>query len=115
MRTVETFTATIYLGLREGYTDVVHSIDEVEEFLQAYCDSRKDGLCVTVTKTKFIYTGGFDDGVAIGLIKYPRFVRNDNTIRIIAFEIAYKLREEFKQNRVSLVFPDKTSMIGPVK
>lgn len=31
------------------------------------------GLCVTVTETTFIYTGGEETGVRVGLVNYPRF------------------------------------------
>lgn len=70
MKTVETMTAKIYLGLREGYTDKVHRLRELRDFLQKQTD--KGGLCVTVTQTTFLYKGGMEEGAIIGIINYPR-------------------------------------------
>jgi len=38
------------------------------------------GLCVTVTPTEFIYTGGAETGVCVGLINYPRFPSNAESL-----------------------------------
>lgn len=79
MTTVKTFTATIYVGLLEKYDEfgneftggILHTIDQVEEVCQGYCNGA--GLCVTVTPTKFIYTKRWEPGCIVGLINYPRF------------------------------------------
>lgn len=34
-----------------------------------------EGACFTVTPSKFIYTGGEEDGFAIGLVNYPGFTK----------------------------------------
>lgn len=42
-----------------------------------FCDDEAkqfgSGLCVTVTPTTYVYTGGEEDGIVVGLINYPRF------------------------------------------
>lgn len=38
------------------------------------------GWCVTVTPTTFIYSGGEEDGVIIGVESYPRFPSSDITL-----------------------------------
>ena len=78
--------------------------------LRVYCDSV--GLCVTVTPTKFIYTGGHEDGVAIGLINYPRFPDSPTGIRGKAVKIARELLAAMGQNRISIVCRDETIMVG---
>lgn len=46
-------------------------ISRIEQVCREEC--YEDGLCVTVTPVKFIYTGGEELGAEIGLINYPRF------------------------------------------
>lgn len=109
MKTEKTFYANIALGFREGYTEIVHSIDEVEKVCQKCCD--EIGLCVTITPTKFIYKNGFEDGCFIGLIQYPRFPEEIEKIKIKAIEMAKIFLEEFNQLKVSVICSDKTYMI----
>jgi hypothetical protein len=109
-----TFTATIYVGLRVGRsTDTAprfHTIDEVRDVCQRYCD--EIGLCVTVTPTEYIYKGGNEVGAAIGLINYPRFPKPAEEIGRQALELAQRLLFAMEQFKVSVVFPDRTVMLG---
>lgn len=77
---------------------------------QIYCDT--DGLCVNVMPTKFIYTNGNEDGCCIHLINYPRFKTTKKRIRNHAIRIARLVKDLLRQQRVSVVFDDKTYMIG---
>ncbi len=43
----------------------------IEQACRSYCMEK--GFCVTVTPTKFIYTGGEETGVCVGIVNYPRF------------------------------------------
>lgn len=110
---VETFTATIYVGLSEGRKEeipLVHSLAEVESVCQSYVDAV--GLCVTVTPTTFVYTNGKEPGAIVGLINYPRFPSNPEAIEDNAMSLAKRLLRAMGQYKVSVVFPDKTVMIG---
>jgi|SRR3989338_6026358 len=108
-KSVETITASIYLRLKEGYTDRIHSSEEVRDFLQEYVN--RVGLCVTVSPTTFIYKDGREDGVVIGLINYPRFPTTEDALKKQAEEIALLCKERYKQNRVSIVYLDQTVML----
>jgi len=114
MKIVKTFTATIYVGFREGRGSdppvVIHGISEVLAVAQEYCD--QVGLCVTVTQTQYIYTSGREAGCAVGLINYPRFPSTPEQIRAHALELAGRLRDRLGQFKVSVVMPDETVMIG---
>lgn len=110
MKSVETITAKIYLGLREGYTDKVHTLDELKDFLQKY--TNKVELCVTVTPTTFVYKDGREDGAVIGLINYPRFPTTKEKLEQTAEELAALCKEEYRQNRISIEFQDRTVMLG---
>ena len=112
---VDTFTAQIYLGLREGYGTLIHNEREVREVLQDYVNNNK--FCVTITPTEFIYTSnlkksvnGNEQGVIIGIMNYPRFPLERKTLEQKAEEIALLCKERFKQNKISIVYPDRTVM-----
>jgi hypothetical protein len=109
MKTVDTFTATINLGLKERYDGATHSIKEVESICQEYCN--KIGLSVTITPVKFIYTNGNEDGCAVGFINYPRFPSDNETITKHAISIGKILLKEFNQFRISIVCTNKTYLI----
>ena len=109
MKSVETITAKIYLGLKEGYTNRIHTINEVKNFMQDYVN--KTSFCVTITPTTFIYKGGREDGVIIGLINYPRFPSNKKEIEKRAKETASLCKKEYAQKRVSIEYQDRTIML----
>jgi hypothetical protein len=108
MKTTTTFTASIYVGMRERYTGEIRSIEMAREALREYV---KSGLCVTLTETEYIYTNGSEPGFIVGLINYPRFPASDQIIRTKALEIAQDLLKLFHQGKVSVVFPDVTVML----
>jgi hypothetical protein len=108
--TVPTFTASIFIGLKRGYTGKEMTVQEVEDFLQEKVD--KIGLCVSITPTRYVYTNGNENGLIIGLINYPRFPSDEYKIRMCALELAGDLMLFCKQMRVCVVFPDKTIMLS---
>lgn len=63
----------------------------------------RDGACFTVTPSKFIYTGGEEDGFAIGLVNYPRFPSEPMNIDDTAERIARRLLAECNQRTCLLV------------
>lgn len=115
MKTVQTYTATIYVGFHNKDAQVTHTIDIAERCCQEYCD--EVGLCVSITPTSFIYSYGGEPGCAVGLIHYPRFPCTDpqGVIRRHALTLAARLRDLYGQWRVSVVFPDETVMLSDPK
>ncbi|HEY7823728.1 MAG TPA: hypothetical protein VIG24_12880 [Acidimicrobiia bacterium] len=55
-------------------------IREVEK----YCDAV--GLCVSITSTRFVYTGGWEMGFRVGLRNYPRFPCEDSSVLLVHAE-----------------------------
>jgi len=108
-KSVPTWQAQLFLGLRIGYTDEVLSVDKVYRICQEYVD--EISWCVTVTPTKFIFKGGHEPGVVIGVINYPRFPNSRSFLRVHIIRLAKRLLAELKQFRVSIVFPDETIML----
>ncbi len=95
--TVETWWAKIYIS---GPIEIAKQVCR-EECL-------REGLCVTVDPTTFIYTGGEEVGVVVGLINYPRFPSAPDTIDDRAVELALKLMRVMCQQSVMLMTPKRT-------
>ena len=69
------------------------------------------GLCVSVTDCDFVYTGGAEDGVSVGLVNYPRFPTELETLRTTATKLANALMIALSQLSVLIVGPDVTVWI----
>lgn len=80
--------------------------DKAVTSVRNYCD--QNGFCVTVTPTKYVYTGGEEDGVIVGLINYPRFPKTSEELRERAITIAKQLLDDLKQQSFSIQGPEKT-------
>jgi hypothetical protein len=79
---------------------------KAREICRAFCD--EEGLCVTVTATTYIYTGGEEAGVIVGLINYPRFPSEPSGILTTAKLLALELMSKLEQESVSVQTPDET-------
>jgi hypothetical protein len=77
-----------------------------KSWLRAYC--YRVGLCVTVTPTTFIYTGGEEEGFVVGLLNYPRFPKTLDEIREHATLIAKQLLHGCQQRSVLVVDAERT-------
>lgn len=66
------------------------------------------GYCVTVSDAEYIYTGGQESGVVIGLINYPRFPRPSMEIEAIATDLGRRLMEGLCQHSFCVVGPVNT-------
>lgn len=77
-----------------------------EKILKKYCD--EVGFCVTLSMVEYIYRGGTEHGLRVGLINYPRFPSDPATLTAKAIEIAELLREGMKQESFSVETPVET-------
>lgn len=68
---------------------------------QAHCD--EVGQCVTVEPTTYVYTGGAEAGVRVGLINYPRFPSSPSEIARRTKRLALILLDALGQESVSIV------------
>lgn len=73
---------------------------------QGYCDDV--GLCVTVTETRYMFTGGMTFGVIVGLINYPRFPSTPEQLWAHAEVLAERLRKALRQESYTIQAPDRT-------
>jgi hypothetical protein len=107
---VENFSAQIYVGLHSHDTSELFSVVAAEQICQEYCDT--DGFCVTVTPTRYIYKNGWEQGVIVGIINYPRFPSTKEELKRRCFELATELMLKLKQKRVTIDFKDETVMLS---
>ncbi len=110
MKSVPTFTASIYVGRKVRATGEVVNPIIADQICHNFCDEH--GFCVSVTQTKLIYTHGHEPGVIVGVINYPRFPSKPETLRQMTLDLAESLRANMCQQRVSVVFQDETIMLG---
>lgn len=82
-------------------------INEAKQIIRREC--MREGLCVTITPTDYIYTGGEEAGYVVELVNYPRFPASPLAIRRRAEELAIMLRDETFQHSVMVMFPDDTN------
>jgi hypothetical protein len=109
MKIEPTIYANIYVGLKEGYEGTTYDSDVAYKLCQDYID--EVGLCVTFTKTEYIYTKGNESGLIIGLINYPRFPSDRESIKHHALALSKILLKELRQYRLSIVMDDYTYML----
>jgi hypothetical protein len=64
------------------------------------------GLCVTVTPTEYIYTGGAEKGFEVGLIQYTPFETTPEEIFNKAKELGKRLAEENCQWSYTILTPE---------
>lgn len=81
-----TFYARIYIA---------GDIATIKQVCRKYCFDV--GLCVTVTPTDFIYTGGEESGAVVGLLNYPRFPSEQEVILAKATNLANEIMEACHQ------------------
>ena len=113
MTNIETYEVKIYTGCREGYDGVRFNRDylikRVGDF-QKSCDV-SIASSVRITDTTFVYRDYIEDGWEIAAICYPRFPKDKQNILTFATRLGEFLLKELKQNRISVVAPDKTYLL----
>lgn len=107
--TVQTFTAHIYVGLQVHYTGGLIDLNIPIETIRQYANTV--GLCVSVTRTRFVYTNGGEPGFIVGLINYPRFPSSPEIIKAHALALAEALLKCCQQMKVTVVLPNETIML----
>ena len=97
MKTTSTVRFDIFIG---------GDVAQAKQVCREFCF--EVGLCVTVEPVAFIYTGGEETGVRIGLINHPRYPSNFQEIHEKACALADRLMQKLCQHSYSIVGPEKT-------
>lgn len=85
---------------------IAGDVEQAKQVCREYCFDA--GLCVTVKPVTYIYTGGEESGVRVGLINYPRFPSTEGELRVKARDLAETLMRRLCQHSFSIVGPDRT-------
>jgi len=85
-------------------------IDIAKQIIRDEC--MRDGLCVTIEPTLFIYTGGEEAGYVVGLLNYPRFPSSHEAIYSRAKSILLRLLDATFQHSGLLVAPDVSEWVS---
>ncbi len=85
-------------------------IEIAKQVIRAEC--LREGLCVTVEPTTFIYTGGEELGYVVGLVNYPRFPAGLPELRARARDLLDKLLDATHQHSGLLVAPDVSEWVS---
>ena len=91
-----TFAATIFIA---------GEIADARRCCRKFC---MEGLCVTIEPIDFVYTGGAEAGVRVGLVNYPRFPSEPAKIVETAIRLANALRDDLCQHSWLIVTPTET-------
>ena len=100
-KTVDTHIVTIYTS---GPIKVIEHVCRESVF--------NDGHCVTVKPAKFIYTGGEEFGVEIGLLNYPRYPETAQNLVVRAKELAIDILKATYQRTALVVGTQFTTLIS---
>lgn len=80
----------------------------IRHYCRKFC---MEGLCVTVTPTDFVFTGGMEAGARIGLVNYPRFPNAAEEIMKKAERLATFLIEKLHQHSALIDAPEYTTWL----
>jgi hypothetical protein len=71
-----------------------------------------EGLCVSITEADFVYTGGMESGVRIGLINYPRFPTSYEALQETGLRLGRFLIERLHQSSCTVVCDRNTHFLS---
>jgi hypothetical protein len=84
-------------------------IEVAKQALREEC--MREGLCVTVEQTTFIYTGGEEAGYVVGLLNYPRFPSKPEALRARAEVVMLLLLRATFQHSALMVTPETSHWV----
>lgn len=85
---------------------IAGDLDQAKQVCREYCFDV--GLCVTVEPVTYIYTGGEESGVRVGLLNYPRFPSSESELCEKAEGLAVKLVGRLCQQSYLIVGSSET-------
>lgn len=99
------------MGLKNEITSVAATTFRADIFIagdrrsatEACREFCLEGLCVSISEADFVFTGGMESGVRIGLINYPRFPVNYTKVQETAQRLARFLIERLHQSSCTVV------------
>lgn len=112
VKEVPTFEARIYIGSRVGYGGQEFTKEDVVALVQTLQAADGDRLTtVRVSPTEFVAGQYREPGWEVTSISYPLYPHREAEVRAWTRSLAEHLLARFGQNRVSIVYPDRTVML----
>ncbi len=99
MKTIETLSHSVRIY-------IAGDLARAEQVCREYCYSV--GHCVTVTPTRYVYKGGDETGVIVGLINYPRFPKAPEALLADAEQLGDLLMVALCQSSFTVETPGTT-------
>jgi hypothetical protein len=88
---------------------IAGNMHDIERECAHFCQDV--GLCVSIEPTKFVYTGGREDGAVVRLVNYPRFPSQPAAIRDTARRLSERLLGACCQGSVLIVDHESTEWV----
>lgn len=85
-------------------------IEVAKQIIREEC--LREGLCVTVEASTFIYTGGEEQGYVVGFLNYPKFPKTPEEIEARARDLMHKLLAGTFQHSALMMTPTTTEWIS---
>jgi len=107
------YEARLYIGSRENYDGPAFDVDRLHEVIKDFQNEHLvDDVLIPVRVTATTYRAGdySEDGWEVAVINYPRKPRDRIILESFMFELAQHLLDVLKQNRISVVTPEKIVM-----
>ncbi len=115
IKRIETFTATITIGLEVGYSKELYSKDYALKELQSYQRKRITEaniyLSASVSECSIVLSGQNESHLKLEFINYPKFPLDVEVFKNEISALAKHLLKKLKQNRIVIVFSDETIML----
>lgn len=83
---------------------------DAKRICRHYC--MEVGFCVTVEPVDYVYTGGLESGVKVGVINYPRFPSTQDELYRKTAQLADMLMTNLCQHSYSIVGPNETAWVS---
>lgn len=103
------------IGLNKGYSDKAWSLLELKTQLfgaqKKLKDSKDIFLSAKVTLCDIVFLGQDEPSVTLSFINYPKFPIEEEIFKEGVFFLANELMDNLKQNRIVVVFDDRTVML----
>lgn len=98
----------IYLGSKYGYGEQTFSIYELQTAIGQIQKTHAHACPVRITPTTFQMQDYVESGWEIAVGNYPLYKTECAQVAAFARELAHQLAHEFRQHRVTVVYPYNT-------
>ncbi|WP_225035264.1 hypothetical protein [Winogradskyella sp. SM1960] len=114
--TVPSYTAELTIGLNKGYSEEAWKVSELKAKLiraQQKLKVMNDQILLStkVTLCDIVFIGQDEPSATLGFINYPKFPIEHELFKKGVIYIAKELMFDLNQNRIVIVFKDKTIML----